>query len=363
MSIAVAVDVGPLHGSRTGIGAAVGELRNALAARDDVTVLPYLTSFRARPEPGVIRLPLPAAVAHRLWSRTGHPRVDRWLGGAQVVHGTNYVVPPCRLPRLVSVYDCWFLDHPDQAHPDVRRAGRVLRRSIADGAVVHASSQATASAIERHFPGARVETILLASIHLGPPAEYNPVPELAGHPFVLSVATLEQRKNLTTLVSAFGRLAGENRSLRLVLAGANGDDRQPIERAIERLPADAQGRVLLTGYVHDADRSWLLHNARVLAYPSLDEGFGFPLLDAMQAGVPIVASAAGSIPEVAGDAALLGDARDAAGLASNLRAALFDDDTRSRLLAAAPDQLARFTWRDTAARFSDLYARLAGGSG
>ncbi len=358
----MAIDVGPLAGSRTGIGVAVAELHGALRRCSDITLMPYLTSFRARPDAGVTRLPLPAAVAHRLWSRTSHPRVDRWLAGAQVIHGTNYVVPPSRLPRLVSVYDCWFLDHPDHAHPEVRRAGRVLCHSVDSGAVVHVSSKATAHAMRRHFPSARIETIHLAPIRLSPPASHSPLPELGTHPFILSVATLEQRKNLTTLVAAFGELATEHRTLRLVLAGSNGDDRRPIERAIERLPPGTHDRVLLAGYVDDTDRSWLLHNARVLAYPSLDEGFGFPLLDAMQAGVPIVASTAGSIPEVAGGTALLCGAHDTVDLAECLRTALFDEDARAQLVAAAPDQLARFTWQQTTDQFAELYTRLAGGS-
>src|SRR5215210_2378032 len=135
----VAFDIGPLAGSRTGVGTAVGALRDALVAEPGVTLVPYVTSFRARTAEGVRRLPFPAALAHRTWSRVDWPRADRPLGEFDVIHGTNYVVPPSSRPRLVSVYDCWFLRHPDQARGDVRRAGAVLRRSIEGGAVVHAS--------------------------------------------------------------------------------------------------------------------------------------------------------------------------------------------------------------------------------
>jgi len=110
-TIRIALDVGPLHGHRTGVGAAVDALTTALGARDDVSLRPYLLSFRSTPAPPTRRLPLPAALAHRLWSRADHPRVDRWLGDAEVVHGTNYVVPPSRRPTVVSRYDGWFLDH------------------------------------------------------------------------------------------------------------------------------------------------------------------------------------------------------------------------------------------------------------
>src|SRR3954447_22348183 len=146
-AVRVAFDAGPLAGVRTGVGQAVAAIRDALGRRGDVHLEEYVVSFRAALTSGERRLPMPAALAHRLWSHTDHPRADRWLPGVEVVHGTNYVVPPSRRPRLVSVYDCWFLRNPEAAHPDVRRAGEVLRRAIRSGAAVHVSSQATADAL------------------------------------------------------------------------------------------------------------------------------------------------------------------------------------------------------------------------
>ncbi len=358
MGTRVGIDVGPLHGRRTGIGHAVAALVEALAARSDVEMLPYLLSARARPDGSTRRLPLPAALAHRLWGRVDHPRVDRWMGGAELIHGTNYVVPPSRLPRLVTVYDCWFLLHPDQAHPAVVRAGAVLERALATGAVVHASSAATAAVVEQLFPGVEVHTVVLGSLALPAPAVRCPIPELDGPEFVVSVATLERRKNLPRLVAAFGLLAAERPDLRLVLAGADGDDRVAVDRAIDRLHPDAGHRVLLTGFVDDSTRSWLLHHARVMAYPSLDEGFGFPLLDAMQARVPIVASSAGSIPEVTADAALLVAPTDEVALAGALRRALDDEAERARMIAAGAAQVQQFSWQHTADAMAALYHRL-----
>jgi glycosyltransferase involved in cell wall biosynthesis len=338
----------------------VAALADALAERDDVDLLPYVTSFRARPEPGSRRLPLPAALAHRLWGRIDQPRVDRWLLGADLVHGTNYVVPPSRLPRLVSVYDCWFLLHPDQAHPSVVRAGAVLARSIAAGATVHCSSDATAAALRHIFPGVDACTVHLGALPLAAPPATCPIPELDGPEFVLSTATLERRKNLPRLIEAFGLLAHQRRDLRLVLAGGDGDDRPHIDAAIDALGPEVGHRVLLTGFVDDAVRTWLLRHARVLAYPSLDEGFGFPLLDAMQAGVPIVAARAGSIPEVAGDAAVLVATHDPTALAEALQHVLDDDLARTRLVAAGTRRVASFTWDAAAASMASLYHRLGG---
>ncbi|MGD9999994.1 MAG: glycosyltransferase family 4 protein [Ilumatobacteraceae bacterium] len=356
----VAFDVGPLVGARTGVGAAVAALRDALTERDDVVLLPYVTSFRARPQAGVRRLPIPAAVAHRMWGRSDHPRADRWLHPAAVVHGTNYVVPPSRAPRIVSVYDCWFLRHPDLAHPDVVRAGRVLVRALRSGAVAHASSRATADAITELVPAAEVRTIPLAALPLPPPAPACPVAELSDRDFVLALSTVERRKNLPRLVEAFGMMAGDHPDLRLVIAGGDGDDRPAVDAAIDRLTPAAADRVMLTGWVDDPARSWLLHHARVLAYPSLDEGFGFPLLDAMQAGTPVVASTAGSIPEVAGDAALLVDPLDVPALAGALSRTIDHDDVRQALVGAGAARLASYSWSRTAADITALYREMAG---
>src|SRR4029079_10560206 len=105
--------------------------------------------------------------------------------------------------------------------------------------------------------------------------------------------------------------------------------------------------------------SWLLRNATVLAYPSLDEGFGFPLLDAMQIGLPIVASNRGSIPEVCGPAGLLCEPDDITTLAQKLASAAFDEETGAGLLAAADAQLGTFSWARCGAELGALYHRLA----
>ncbi|MEY2554253.1 MAG: hypothetical protein QOC57_2113, partial [Ilumatobacteraceae bacterium] len=355
----VAFDVGPLAGHRTGVGHAVTAMRDALVALDDVDLLEYITSFRSTPAPGTRRLPIPALLAHRLWTVVDHPRIDRFVAAPDVVHGTNYVVPPSGVPRLVSVYDCWFLRHPLSARGDVQRAGRVLRRSIARGATVHASSSATAAELTDLFPGCRVATIPLAGLPVPEAPVDPPIPALAGRPYVTAIGTLERRKNLPVLIDAFGLLAAEHADILLVLAGADGDDRPAVNAAIDRLDPATAKRVVLTGRIDEAARSWLIRHAALLAYPSLDEGFGFPLLDAMQVGVPIVASNRGSIPEVCGSAGLLSDADDAAALATNLALAAFDSAVRARQIAAGAAQLATFSWQRCAADLAALYRRLA----
>jgi len=359
-ALRVGFDTGPLFGPKTGIGFAVESLHGALAGRDDVELVDYVLSARAKPQPPTRKLPLPAALAHRVWTHTSHPRVDRWLDGAQLIHGTNYVVPPARLPRLVSVYDCWFLRHTDEARPAVRRAGQVLRRAVDEGAIVHTSSHATEAAVRELLPGAAVHTVHLGPIPLPPAPDRSPIAALDGVPFVLAIGTIERRKNLPRLVQAFGLLASAHPDVLLVLAGGDGDDRAAVDASVDALGPLAP-RVLFTGRVDDGVRSWLLRHAAVLAYPSLDEGFGFPLLDAMQAGVPIVASEAGSIPEVAGEAALLCPATDIDGLAAALTTALDDSAVRARLVAAGSVRWQQFSWQRCADEMVALYRHVAAG--
>ncbi len=181
-----------------------------------------------------------------------------------------------------------------------------------------------------------------------------------GAPYVLAIGSFEPRKNLPYLVAAFGAMADAHADLRLVLAGPDGPARPAVDAAIAALSEPARSRVVITGAVSDAGRVALLAHAHVLAYPSLYEGFGFPVLEAMSIGVPVVAARAGSIPEVAGDAATLVGPTDVRALADAL-AALVDDDTRrSEQIARGRDQARRFSWIDTAHGLAALYRRLAG---
>lgn len=365
--LTVAFDIGPTLTPLTGVGQAVVGLERALRALASPPLLvPYLVSWRGTPPPDGRRLPLPAALAHRWWARATWPPMDRWLTGPQmrptVVHGTNYVVPPARLARVVSVYDCWFLRHPEQVHADVARAGAALRRACATGAVVHTSSRASADAV-RELLGSEVQVhVIPLGAPDAPPAPastFRPVPELVGRPFVLAVGTLERRKNLPRLVEAFGALAVHRPDVYLVLAGSAGNDLDAIEAAIVRLPRDVTHRVILTGRVDDATKSWLLHHATVLAYPSLDEGFGFPLLEAMAVDLPVVGARAGSIPEVAGEAAVLVDPLDVDALGAALATVLDDDMARRTLIAAGRARVQAFPWSATAQGLADLYAALS----
>jgi glycosyltransferase involved in cell wall biosynthesis len=368
----VAIDVTPLLGARSGIGAAVAEIVVALRALEaGPDLVPYTLSTRARLHHGAVPsntrfVPIPARILLRSWVRADAPRIDRWLRPAHVVHATNYLAPPSRLPTIVSIYDCSFVRYPELCTPQVRAFEPAIRRAVARGATVHTGSEFVAGEIEEIFgPGlraaGRLVVIPLGIPSLGDGAEMpdSVAAALGEEPFIIAIGTLEPRKNFAHLVGAFGALAARHPALRLVIAGHDGPARPEIEAAIARLPVDARDRVVVAGPVSDAGRRALLENATLLAYPSIYEGFGFPVLEAMTAGVPVVAARAGSIPEVAGDAALLFEPTNEHDLADKMNRVMTDDATRSELIARGRDRVHAFSWDHTARALASCYRRVA----
>jgi len=358
MAATVAFDVTPLRGARTGIGQFVACARPAIEALPGGPgLVPYVLSLRARTlDPGTRRLPYPATAAVHLWRWMPVPRGRRTLQDASVVHATNFVAPPTGLPTVITVHDCSFVTRSHHARPLVRAFGDVVRRSIDRGAWVHTPSEHVADEVRTLFGTERVR-----ALHHGPPPMPRlphgevPLPGLEGRPYIIAVGTREPRKNLARLVLAFGAVHARHPDLALVLIGKPSDDQPAIDAAIDALPRRTAEAVLLTDWVPGPHRSHAVHRARVLAYPSLDEGFGFPMLEAMQHGVPVVASNAGAIPEIARDAAALVDPTDIEALAEALSDVVSDEPWRAGLIASGRRRVRDFDWRRQAEGLATLY--------
>jgi len=356
----VAVDVTPLLGVRSGVARTVAHLLEALPnVAPEVDVVPYVLSRRADAAAlpaGARALRTSASVAIRTWGVVDLPRVERDLGDVDVVHGTNFVVPPARVPRTVTVHDTWCLRHPRTCPPNVRPFRRALGRALrGGGAWAHVSTEAIDEEVHALYGDVRTWVVPFGVPPLATPRALPA--ELVDTRFVLAVATVEPRKRLDHLVGAFGAVATDDDDLHLVLAGADGPASAMVDAAIDALPSAVRGRVHRVGHVDEATRAALLLAAEVLAYPSADEGFGFPILEAMAAGVPVVASDVGGIPEVAGDAAVLVPVvADVEPLAAALRGARA---RRDELVALGRAQAARFTWDAHARGMADLWRRAA----
>jgi glycosyltransferase involved in cell wall biosynthesis len=367
----IAIDGTPLLGDRTGVGQTVTRVIEALARRDDVEPVVYGVMLRGRREfaqhvpagaTSATRA-IPARVAWALWQRVSTPPIELWTGKVDVVHGTNYVAPPSRAPAVVSVYDLTFVDRPHLADPNAAAYPNLIRRALDRGAVVHTISDAVSAQVVAEF-GVAADRVV--RIYPGLPivghGDAAAGRVLAGaERYVLFVGTIEPRKNLPTLVRAFDCVADADPALRLVLAGKPGAD---AARVADAVTAARHGdRVVLTGYVDERARLDLLAGSSLLAFPSHDEGFGYPPLEAMASGVPVVAAAVGSLPEVLGDAALLVAPTDVEALADAMRRALGDPELRATLVERGRRQAARYDWDTTAAELVALYTRLARGAG
>jgi glycosyltransferase involved in cell wall biosynthesis len=173
------------------------------------------------------------------------------------------------------------------------------------------------------------------------------------------MSTLEPRKGLVYLVRAFERLASLHPDIRLVLTGKPGWGMDEL-LAEFRDPAVAE-RILLPGYVSDQERSWLLRNAHVFAYPSLYEGFGLPLLEAMSVGTPVVTTNVGAIYEVAAEAAMMVAPRAVDELAQALELLLDESETRAAMIARGYARAAQFSWKANGEQMASLYAKAVQG--
>lgn len=350
----IAFDATPVLRNPTGVGAFVAGAMQALADRDDVEVVGYALSRRGTYQR---RAPLPAGLLLRLWERLDVLPVERWTGPVDVVHGTNFVVPPARgAGRVVTVHDLTPVRFPELASPTTRRFPALVRRALRRGAFVHTPSAFVAAEVVDLLGG---DPDRVVAVHHGVPpvAAAAAVPDVPA-PYVLALGTVEPRKDLPSLVRAFDAVAAVHGDLHLVIAGPDGWGADALAAAVAS--AHHRRRIHRLPWVDDARRAALLRHAVAFAYPSRYEGFGLPPLEAMSVDVPVVATTAGAVPEVVGDGALLVPPGDVDALAEAVAGLLADDDMRAALVERARRRVAEFSWSRCADGLAELYRRAAG---
>ncbi|MDP1819871.1 MAG: glycosyltransferase family 1 protein [Acidimicrobiales bacterium] len=362
----VAVDATSLYDVRTGIGRFTEELLRAVGLRSDLEVLAFAVTLRGRGDlatlvpPGVgttRRWPMAARPLRTLWRRADHPRIERWTGDIDLVHGSNFVAPPSRRARVATVHDLTFLHHPELCTPDVLEYEGLVRRQLRTGAWVHTPSRFVRDEVV-HLLGADPARVVAVPLGVTPGASPRPSRgrDLAGGDrYVLAVGTVEPRKDLPTLVSAFDALATDHPDLRLVLAGPEGWGTRALDDAVAR--AGHATRIVRLGFVSEADRGGLVAGAAAVAVPSRYEGFGLSAAEAMAAGTPVVASDAGSHPEVVGEAGLLVPPGDPDAMGAALHRVLSDPVLADTLRQRGRERAAQLTWTATADGIVDLWRR------
>jgi alpha-1,3-rhamnosyl/mannosyltransferase len=269
-----------------------------------------------------------------------------------VLHTPNYILMPFPGPAVTTVHDLSYLHYP-QHHPRERIAfmERQMPRTLAQAAMIVTDSEfVRRELIERlGISAARIQTVPLGveeSFHPYALAERDLVLtryDLARLPYLLVVATLEPRKNLPRLVDAYSRLPDALRRRHpLVIAGARGWLTEALERRLE--PLERGGQVKRLGYIPQEDLPLLYAGAWAFAFPSIYEGFGLPLLEALRSGVPALTANRSSLPEIAGDAALLVDPEDVDAIAAGLERLLTDEAWRALAVERGLRQAQGFSW-------------------
>jgi glycosyltransferase involved in cell wall biosynthesis len=289
--------------------------------------------------------------ARLVWEQVSLPSLVRRVR-AHVLHSPHYTMPLLApVPVTVTLHDATFFSHPE-LHSAVK--GRFFRAAtkiaVHRAASIVVPSEATGAEV-RQYAGGRAERFHVAH-HGVDPSVFHPVDAgetarvaatlgLAGWPYVGFLGTLEPRKNVPALIRAWVRAVGaDSEPPALVLAGGPGWDDQ-VQPAIDQVPSHL--RVIRAGYLPLRDLPGFLAGAWVLAYPSLGEGFGLPVLEAMACGAAVLTTRELSLPEVGGDAVAYCDPQEAS-IEKALRSLLADEPRRRALAAAARERAAGFTW-------------------
>ena len=368
----VCLDIQASLGQRAGVGRYVRELLwhlGAGAGADELAAFYFdfkRTGLDAAP-PGVALRScrwLPGRVAQAAWKRVGFPPYDWFAGQADLYHFPNFIRPPLSRGRksVVTIHDVSFLRMPETTEAkNLAWLSAEIRRTAERADAILTDSQFSAREICELLkaPQEKVFPVWLGLPTFGPPPAPEAVARLRGKlglekPYLLMVGTIEPRKNIPFLVKIYEALKDFDGDL--ALAGGLGWKTGPTLRAISESPRKAG--IHLLKHLDDAQLSALYAGAAAFVYPTRYEGFGFPPLEAMGRGAPVVAARNSSLPEVLGAAAEWVDGFDAEEWAEKVRAVLSDSARAARLRAAGFAQAKKFTWEETARQTWDVYRKL-----
>jgi glycosyltransferase involved in cell wall biosynthesis len=330
--------------------------------RRDLSFPPKLSQY-----PNLCMLPLPVRLYNLLAASPFRPALtyfEQYFGNADIVHGTNYSVYPCKQSlKVMNIYDLSFIKYPQYTDTVVKAYHQQIKKNLQWTDLVLTISESSKQDIVNYLevePN-KVAVTPLASRYSSSHKEPLAVNYDFSRPYLLFVSTLEPRKNIITLINAFNYLKQRHKiEHNLILIGQKGWQYKPIFQAIASSPWN--NCIHHLDYLPDELVALFYAKADVFVYPSYYEGFGLPVLEAMTLGAPVVTSNTSSLPEVAGDAAILVDPNDVISLAEAILRVVSDRNLRNELIIKGKVQANLYSWERTAKETLNAYKTIQGNS-
>jgi len=365
----IGIDIRALNGIKTGIGKYLLHQLDSLANLDNnneyalfynsltgelPSGIPQQDNFR------VVRTKIPNRILNVCWAYTALPKVQHLIGGLDLFYSPNYQMPPSgNTPGVLTIHDLVFYHSPEMAIPAaVRHYRRRIKFYSERANVIISDSKATTDDIIKYLDvnPDKISTIYLGAIPLKRNDKINLEMVRAKYkldkPYMLFVGCLEPRKNMTRLFKAFEK-AGLYKDIDLVLAGPKGWYFEELLNEWNGLKSKDIIRWL--NYVSDEDLARLYEGAMFFTFPSIFEGFGLPILEAMSAGCPVLTSNKSSMPEVAGDAALYVDPLEIDSIASGMLKLVESKTLRNDLSDKGRERVKLFTWDKSAKQLLSVF--------
>lgn len=349
----VAFDATAVVAGDTGVARYTAMLLRELAEIDDVELVPFAIGRGLEPPRGIRHIGIPLRVVHRGWRHLRWPSAERLVGAVDVVHAPDMVPPPSRAPVVLTVHDVLPTRLPHLYSPRARRIAAASIAAARSAAVVICDCQSTARDTAEVIGRDVSEMVVAPPGPLDLDAALDPA-RIVKEPYVLAVGSITPRKAFDVAARAVSML-GPPAPL-LVVAGPDGWRAEDTRRAAGEALGD---RVRFLGRVSDVALARLYRDAEALVHPSLAEGFGIPVLEALAAGTPVVAGDIAPVREIAGNAAVYATPGDAGALAEALRTVVIQRVDVEVMLEAGRKRAADYTWSRTASAVVGAYRRAA----
>jgi glycosyltransferase involved in cell wall biosynthesis len=305
----------------------------------------------------------------RIWHRAHIPLpVEIFTGRVNLFHATDFVLPPTlpHVASLLTVHDLSFVRVPNSASPSLKEyLDRIVPDSVRRSTYVLADSLATKNDLIDLYsaPSSKISVLLsgVDSRFFDPVSSFVLMTTRSKYgidkiSYIFAVGTVQPRKNYSRLIQSLAQLRSQGIDVHLVIAGGKGWLESPIYKAVS--DSKMQEFVHFIGFVDDKDLPALYRSAVCVAFPSLYEGFGLPILEGMACGVPVLTSNVSSLPEVAGDSAIMVDPYDLDAITDGLQRLILDSDLRNTLIQKGLVRARQFTWEKSAQQLLGIYQNL-----